>query len=699
MALELLLKLNNQIVTDYTTAIRIVDEFPTLNWEFNLVDRAVVNTATGAISEVGEFSQNAYEVRVSNVATNIGTDAFIGNMAQTGSQDGQESFWRYIGIAIVRSIIYYGQVRARDSANRQSTWATFSFAYNSLPVVTDVLITPLKPSTTDDLTLSYTFTDLDSDLESGTQIRWFKNGVYQKQFDNALIIESFNLQNNDIWNVDVYPSDGYERGARVTSSHVIVTKTAITVSDVSVLPKNPNPDDMLKANFLISNDFEQENVLIRWYINDFVMSDFNDQQYVKLIVAEGDEVRFEVKHIDSGTYVSSSTVTIVASDFIVNNIIVDGKMDSLEISSTTPLVQWNTFIPSGKTVGYVSIKIGTFFESDNIYSIILSYSGDSFMIPPDLLGRGKDYYISIAVSDTQVFSKYAYAHFRVWGSNWEESVSNSTGWTFEMFFSIPTTSVEETDYQIIRINDGTKFAEVRLYSSKIVLISGNRLEYESTLVFSANTLNIAGQGDNIKIYLDRALIINGEGIFTQTANIKRLEIGASASKTFVVSYKYLFYTTSGYFLPGLSSSYSDIQFHNYMEFEDNEVVALNSYINGQYVFGLNSDNTTESSIVYAIIPGESSVDCSTVSRTYSPINRISKSPDDNISVYAHAKGATVVKGYVINPFNHELIFINENGTLNSTYPTSSGWELVRNTNFNAAYFDSDGFNINTLGEI
>jgi len=699
MALDLSLKLNNQTVTDYTSSIRVADEFPTLNWEFDLTDRADVNTTTGETTAFGEFSQIDYEIRVSNASTDIGTDAFGGLFAQTGTLLGQEAFWRYNGTPISRGIAYYGQVRATDDTNRRSDWATFAFTYNSLPVVTDLIINPVKPSVADDLQLSYTFNDNNSDLESGTKIRWFKNGIYQKQFDNAIAVESFNLQNKDIWNADVYPSDGYEYGSRVTSAQVIVSKTSITVSNISILPKNPNPDDILKANYLITNEFEQANVLIRWYINDFLISDFNDQQYVSLDVIEGDEVRFEVKHVDGATYVSSAVVTIVASDFIVTNMVIDGKIDSLDISSTTPLVQWNTFVPDGKTVSYISVKIGTFFEADNIYSTTLSYNGDSFTIPPNLLSKGGDYYISLAASDTQTFSKYSSSHFRINGSRWEESVSNTTGWTIEMFFAIPTEGSAETDYQVVRIHDGDKFAEVRLYSSKIVLISGSRIEYDNTTVFKANTLNIAGQGDNIKIYLDKELVINGEGIFTQISNIKRLEIGSSASETFVVGYKYLFYTTSGYFLPGSASEYSNIQFHVYMEFEDNEVVALNSYTSGKYVFGLNPNNTTESSSVYAIVPGESPFTCSTVPRTFSPINRISKSPDDNITVYAHAKGATIVRGYVINPFNHELIFVDSNGVLDSTPPTSNGWELVRNTNFNAAYFDSDGLNINTLGEI
>ena len=701
MAFELSLKLNNQIVSGVSSSVRIIDEFPTLNWEFDLTDRADVDASTGASSGAGVFAQSGYEVRVSSLSVSVGSDLFVGNMAQPGFLDGQEAYWRYEGTSLSRGVVYYGQVRATDDTDRQSEWVTFSFLYNSLPVVTDVTITPLRPSVTDDLLLDYNYsdTDISADLESGTKIRWFKNGVYQKQFDDALIIESFNLQNNDIWNADVYPSDGYEYGSRVTSSHVMVTKTSVTVSDISILPKDPNPDDMLKADYLTSNDLEQENVLIRWYVNNFLISEFNDQQYVKLPVVEGDSVRFEVKHVDSGIYISSLEKTIVASDYVISNIIVDGKVDSLEISSTTPLVQWNTFVPEGKTINYISIKIGTFFESDNVYSTILNYSGDSFTIPHNLLNKGMDYYISIAASNTQVFSKYSLSHFRVNSSRWERSVSNSIGWTFEMFFSIPTQvdgDDPSTDYQVIRINDGSKFAEIRLYSSKIVLISGSRMEYEHTSTFNANTLNISGIDDDIKIYLDKEIIIDGEGIFTQISNIKRLEIGSSSSETFLVRYRYLFYTTSGYFLPGVDDEYSNIQFHNYMEFKDNEVVALNSYTGGKYVFGLNPNNTVESSEVLAIVPGKSSINYSTVPRTFSPTNRINKSPDDNMTVYAHAKGVTIIKGYVINPFNHELVFVDSNGVLNETLPTDSGWELVRNTDFTATYFDADGFHIDTI---
>jgi hypothetical protein len=252
-----------------------------------------------------------------------------------------------------------------------------------------------------------------------------------------------------------------------------------------------------------------------------------------------------------------------------------------------------------------------------------------------------------------------------------------------------------SDYQVIRINDGDRFAEVRLYSSKISLISGSTIDYSVSTVAN-NFLTVAGQNDNIKIYLNRSLIINGEGIFTQESNIKRLELSHEGTSGFFINYKYFFYTTSGYFLPGVASEYSNLQFHDYIEFQNNEVVALQGYVGGKYVFGLNSDNESESSTIYSIGPGDVTR-TGTIARTYSPISNINKSPDGTKTVVAHANGVSIITGYLINPFDHEMIFVSDAGVLNETFPTSSGWELVKNISIDSAYFDTDGFHIDTLG--
>jgi hypothetical protein len=44
-----------------------------------------------------------------------------------------------------------------------------------------------------------------------------------------------------------------------------------------------------------------------------------------------------------------------------------------------------------------------------------------------------------------------------------------------------------------------------------------------------------------------------------------------------------------------------------------------------------------------------------------------------------------------------MIFVSDAGVLNKTFPTANGWELVKNISIDSAYFDTDGFHIDTLG--
>ncbi len=700
MGMKLNLKINNQEVSDHLSPIRIFNGNPTLTWDFDTIDKISVDPDTGVTTDVGDFNQVGYGIKISTSDFLIGTSAFVGDVVRTPFVPTQEKFWAYAGMPLNRGTICYGQIYAIDELNRSSDFITFSFSYNSLPFISDLSITPSSPSPTDNLQIDYIYNSSDEDVETGTIIRWFKNGSHQLQFDNATSISSTFLQIGDLWGADVYPSDGFEFGSRVTASQVKVASSETVVSDMQVLPLNPNTNDILRANYEISDEFQIEDVLIRWYINGQIIQEFSDQQDIKPDFVEGDQVRFEAKHKDNSFYNSSPTVTISSSDFLVTNIQIDGKVSPLDVSTITPHVRWNRFVPDGKSVNYISIKIGSFFEADNVYTTTIVGDRNVFTIPANILEKGRDYYIGIAISDTRVFDKYTISHFRISGSRWEHDVSNTTGWTFETLFIVKTGATGDdpeptlTQYQTIRINDGDRFAEIRLYNYQIVLISGSQITHTVSTTTN-NFLTVIGKGDDIKIYLNRNLIINGEGTFTQSSNIKRLELGDDTVSNFTINYKYFFYTTSGFFLPGESEEYSNLQFHDYIEFQNNEVVALQSYVDGKYVFGLNSDNKDDSSVIYALTAGDV-IKTPTIPRTYSPINNISKSPDGMTTVVAHAKGATVITGYLINPFNHEMVFVDENGSLDDTFPNDRGWELVQNANFSAAYFDADGLNINTL---
>ncbi len=697
MGLELIIKINNLLAHDYDASmlpIKVSNEYPMLTWELDTDNRAFVDASTGTATRFEMFGQFSYDIRISDNDSNIGTDSFMGNSSQTGVIESQNKFWQYSGVPLVRGNTYYGQIRVIDESNSDSGWDTFIFSYNLLPVVSNITITPSSPSVNDDLQISYDFFDADGDIESGSIIRWVKNGVYQRQHDNNTIVNSRFMQNGDRWMVDIYPKDGYEFGIRSSSREVMVAKTSITVSNVNVVPKNPTINNILMADFRISDEIEENNVFIKWYINNQLSSSLNDEKYIKPSLSVDDTVRCEVKHISEISYVSSPDVIVVDSDFVVREIMVDGRFEPLDVSSVKPSVRWRTYIPDGKVINYISIRIGRFYEDDSIYSIVLNTNKEIFSIPGGLLQTGIDYYISIACSDTTTFNEYTSSHFRINGSNWEKFASNSVGWTIE---TLLFTNEITNGGHILRISDGTKFAEVKMSRDGLSLTSGSVMEYNLPDLFyvKAKTLTIAGKGNNIKVYIDRILVIDGTGVFTQTSDSKFLELGRVSDGDYIFNYKYFFYTVSGYFIPGESDEYTNLKFHTFMEFENNEVVALSEYINGENVFGLNPDNTNDNGAIYTIRP-EGSINSKTVARTFTPINKINISPDKKKIVCAHSGGVTIINGYIISLFDKELIFVDNSGDVSDVLPNNNGWQLVQSAGAEAVYFDENGFNINTL---
>ncbi len=697
MSLKLTIKINNQLANNYDASLlpmRISNEFPIITWDIDTEDRASVDASTGSVTQEGVFGQFSYEIRMSTNDSGIGNDSFFGNAAQTGVVESQNRFWQYSGIPLARGDTYYGQIKIVDEGNRDSSWDTFIFSYNALPSVSDITISPTSPSVDDDLQLSYDFFDADGDFESNSIIRWFKNGVYQKQHDDNMIIDNRFMQNGDRWMVDIYPNDGYEFGVRSSSREVMVERSSITVSNVSVSPKNPTVNNILMADYRISNEVEEENVFIKWYINNQLISVLNNKKFVRPALDVGDAIRCEVKHTDEVVYVSSSNVTVIDSNFVIRDIMVDGRVEPLNVSSIKPSVRWRTYIPDGKEINYISIKIGRFYEDDSVYSIALNTNKEVFSIPGGLLQTGIDYYISIAASDTAVFDKYTSSHFRISGSRWERFVDNSVGWTIE---ALLFTEESNNSSHILRISDGARFAEIKISKDGLSLISGDVIEYSSADLFlnKSKILTIAGKGSNIKIYIDRVLVIDGSGVFTQNSSSKFLELGRVASGDYTFNYKYLFYTVSGYFLPGESSEYINMKFHTFMEFDDNEVIALSEYVQGQNVFGLNPDNENDNGAVY-VIRSKGSIRSSTVARTFTPINNINISNDKSKIVCAHSGGATIIKGYTINQFDKELIFVGSDSIVGSVFPDTDGWQLVQSARGESAYFDENGFNINTL---
>jgi hypothetical protein len=87
---------------------------------------------------------------------------------------------------------------------------------NSAPEATDLQITPGSPVTADTLNASYIYTDNDTDADSGTLIRWYKNGVLQGGLNDSNEVSSSYTAKTDEWHFKIRPSDGTDYGSWIS---------------------------------------------------------------------------------------------------------------------------------------------------------------------------------------------------------------------------------------------------------------------------------------------------------------------------------------------------------------------------------------------------------------------------------------------------------------------------------------------------
>jgi len=689
--IDLFVKVNNQT----GGVVRITDGHPVVSWEFDETD-VIRLDPYGPITSSTFIDQATYRVRIGDSPSGWGTDAFLGDLMDTGLIASASRQSIYTGLELRRGTRYYGQVIVVDTEGQTSGWVTFSFLFNSLPRASDLRITPESPSINDNLSLQYTYTDVGGDAEQGTLIRWFRNGVHERQFDNQTSINKRHLQYRDVWHADVMPGDGFENGTRSTALSVAVQTTAPVASELRVLPSNPNKNDIFRAAYDFASDIFDDQTLIRWYVNDVLQSAFNDMEFARLSVGTGDQVRFEAQPFDGVVYgetKSSLQVDVVPAGLSVEDVRIDGLVNPLSLLSLRPVISWTVRIPPGREWKYASILVGTFAGSGNILFTVVETSQPTFTIPSNILNRGRDYYVAIAVSDVEdVFESYKTSHFRIAGSRWDENANNATGWTIEAAFLIDQAAeFDSSQYQVLRFEDGTRFGEVRILAGKVGFLSDGITMSSELDMGSIVTLTVTGQGNDVMVYLDRTLVIDGTGKFTQSASGKRLEAGAVVESPLEVHYRSFSYTTAGVFAPGSSSEYGNIQFHTFANFQGGSATGIEGYLQGGIefkVFAVNPNEANDSATIYKIAPNKA-VQYATVNRTFSPINRIRQSLNGLYKVIAHSRGAAVFKSYIVPQWSSDSTFSD------AQRPEDNLWQLSQTLGVDPTTLNSSGLTIDT----
>ncbi len=185
---------------------------------------------------------------------------------------------------------WYSQVRVFDGLVWSEWFETGSILIgNTPPVVTSITMFPEGPLTTSaDLSVVWEQTDIDGDQEDGSQIRWWVDGEWARDYDDMTTIPASLTIRDQHWSVQVLPGDGESLGSSMKTTSRTIDNAAPSVPEVS-LENAPigdlfaQPDslsDMIAVAISYDPDGESVSYTYTWFRNGFHVPDLDGQSVV-----------------------------------------------------------------------------------------------------------------------------------------------------------------------------------------------------------------------------------------------------------------------------------------------------------------------------------------------------------------------------------------------------------------------------------
>ena len=190
---------------------------------------------------------------------------------------------------------------------------------NAAPTATNVAITPTNPTTSDPLTVTYTFNDEDGDGESGTTVSWYRNGNLQSSH-TGLTLPSTATSKGESWYASILPSDGTNTGAAASSASLVIENSAPTVT--GVLPSSEAPDTDEDVTFTYQTDDVDGDTVsqteTRWRLDSTLVSSLENATTLPAVATRpGDVWEIEVRVSDGtdfSTWSTSPSIVIGSSN-------------------------------------------------------------------------------------------------------------------------------------------------------------------------------------------------------------------------------------------------------------------------------------------------------------------------------------------------------------------------------------------------
>ena len=244
-----------------------------------------------------------------------------------------------------------------------SEWVTTSTVViqNTPPVVTSISMLPEGDLiTTMNLTVVWEQNDIDGDAESNSQIRWWVDGEWVRDYDDMATVLASETIRDQHWSVQVIPGDGEDLGSSMKTTSRAIQNAPPSTPEITLggdfgLSELGVPDSVHDlAAQATSEDPDEEIVLFdyQWYRNGFHVPDLDGQSVVS-------SSRLEPGQIWSVTVVASDPwglTTSISKEIAIANLpplawwsaspepLVPGAMMSLDgtasIDSDGEVVTW-----------------------------------------------------------------------------------------------------------------------------------------------------------------------------------------------------------------------------------------------------------------------------------------------------------------------------------------------------------------------
>ncbi|MHA1945994.1 MAG: hypothetical protein ACXAC6_02920 [Candidatus Hodarchaeales archaeon] len=308
---------------------------------------------------------------------------------------------------------WYCKVRVFDGTNfsvfESSPTVSIGIPPNTPPVATNLQINPSLPTTTDNLFINWTYSDVNNDSESNSMYYWYCNGEIIPTYNGLQTLPSFATSKGEVWYASVRPRDGEDFGDLVSSPNITISNSAPSVSNLEISPNNPKTGDLFFIDYTfldVDSDLENGTRFI-WYKDGILQHTLNNSRSVEAnFTLKGQEWWCKVQPsdgLDLGNWISLSV--------------------NITIENTAPRVISAELLP-----------VGSVYTSDNLTADFERTDDDNDPLAYRIIWFNDTLEVPALENSLIVSSDYTrkgnYWTYNVWvfdGSNWSNSFSPSTG--------------------------------------------------------------------------------------------------------------------------------------------------------------------------------------------------------------------------------------------------------------------------------